>query len=151
MQTPRVTSLSVCGTYLKRPHTPLVPSAILKRTGGSMCSINGILYHDRGRLVDEAVLVRMRAVQQHRGPDERGLWTGGHVGFGFNRLATIDLASGHQPMTNEDGSVSRGGAGDFLNRSELERLLDSHQQCDHTQQLLALIVFDQWVRLFELS
>jgi len=41
----------------------LIPlSAILKRTGGSMCSINGILYHDRGRLVDEAVLERMRAV-----------------------------------------------------------------------------------------
>ena len=57
-----------------------------------MCSINGILYHDRGRLVDEAVLERMRAVQQHRGPDERGLWTAGHVGFGFNRLAIMKQA-----------------------------------------------------------
>jgi len=45
-----------------RWHLAIPLSAILKRTGGFMCSINGILYHDRGRLVDEAVLERMRAV-----------------------------------------------------------------------------------------
>jgi len=111
-----------------------------------MCSINGILYHDRARLVDEAVLERMRAVQQHRGPDERGLWTGGHVGFGFNRLAIIDLASGHQPMTNEDGSVCLVFNGEIYNFRDLRRELADRGRPFRTQSDTEVILraWEQW-------
>ena len=43
---------------------------------------------------------------RHRGPDDGGIWTEGGVGLGSRRLAVIDLSpNGHQPMTNEDGSL----------------------------------------------
>ncbi len=41
----------------------------------------------------------------HRGPDDEGYYCAPPVGFGFRRLAIVDLAGGHQPMSNEDGTV----------------------------------------------
>ena len=42
---------------------------------------------------------------EHRGPDDDGYYVSGQVGFGFRRLSIIDLNTGHQPLSNEDGSV----------------------------------------------
>src|SRR5208283_1009461 len=41
----------------------------------------------------------------HRGPDDDGYYVSGNVGLGFRRLSIIDLALGHQPLSNEDGKV----------------------------------------------
>ena len=41
---------------------------------------------------------------RHRGPDDEGIWVHRSVGLGMRRLSIIDLASGHQPIFNEDGS-----------------------------------------------
>jgi asparagine synthase (glutamine-hydrolysing) len=41
----------------------------------------------------------------HRGPDDEGYYCDGQVGLGMRRLQVIDLPGGHQPMTNEDGSL----------------------------------------------
>jgi len=41
----------------------------------------------------------------HRGPDDEGLYVSGQVGLGFRRLSIIDLKGGHQPLSNEDGTV----------------------------------------------
>jgi len=84
-----------------------------------MCGINGLHHFDPLRPVDEAVLDRMRAAQVHRGPDDKGLWTNGHVGLGFNRLSIIDLSGGHQPMSNEDGTVFLVFNGEIYNFMEL--------------------------------
>jgi asparagine synthase (glutamine-hydrolysing) len=71
-----------------------------------MCGINGIALstHSRRR-VDAGVVKRMRDVITHRGPDDEGIYVDERVGLGHRRLSIVDVASGHQPMTNEDGSL----------------------------------------------
>jgi asparagine synthase (glutamine-hydrolysing) len=70
-----------------------------------MCGINGLFYFDSSRPVEEHLIHQMRSVAKHRGPDDHGVYINGNVGLGFNRLSIIDLSGGHQPMSNEDGSV----------------------------------------------
>ncbi|NOZ21376.1 MAG: asparagine synthase (glutamine-hydrolyzing) [Planctomycetes bacterium] len=59
--------------------------------------------------IDEALLKSMCHVIRHRGPDDEGIhlvdWSGGQVALGNRRLSIIDVAGGHQPMSNEDGTV----------------------------------------------
>lgn len=94
------------------------------RKGRSVCGICGILYFDRGRPVSEDLLSRMTTVLKHRGPDDSGVWTEGHVGLGLARLAIIDLSPlGHQPMSNEDGSVWITFNGEIYNFPELRQEL----------------------------
>ncbi|HLN03589.1 MAG TPA: asparagine synthase (glutamine-hydrolyzing) [Bryobacteraceae bacterium] len=89
-----------------------------------MCGINGLYHFDPLRPVDEALLDRMRAAAVHRGPDDKGLWTSGNVGLAFNRLSIIDLSGGHQPMSNEDGTVFLIFNGEIYNFMELrDRLI----------------------------
>ena len=71
-----------------------------------MCGIVGIVDTRERRPVDRAALVRMNEVQHHRGPDEDGLHLAAGVGLGHSRLSIIDLATGQQPLFNEDGSWS---------------------------------------------
>ncbi len=62
----------------------------------------------------------MNAVMRHRGPDDEGLWTGGHVGLGHVRLAIVDLSpTGRQPMTNEDGTIWISFNGEIYNHAAL--------------------------------
>ncbi len=71
-----------------------------------MCGIGGKLYFDPARTVEAEVLERMNAVQVHRGPDDGGILCEGPVGLAHRRLSIIDLSpAGHQPMTNEDGTL----------------------------------------------
>jgi asparagine synthase (glutamine-hydrolysing) len=69
-----------------------------------MCGIVGQARVD-GRRADEAVLARMCAALEHRGPDSRGLHAAPGVGLGIQRLRVIDLVTGDQPVFNEDRSV----------------------------------------------
>ena len=73
-----------------------------------MCGITGI-FDTRGRReIDRAPCSqRMNESQHHRGPDEGGLHVEPGVGLGHRRLSIIDLATGQQPLYNEDGSVVR--------------------------------------------
>jgi len=70
-----------------------------------MCGIVGILRLDRRETPDGARLKRMRDMLRHRGPDGGGLWIDGPVGLGHGCLSIVDVAGGHQPMSNEDGAV----------------------------------------------
>ena len=89
-----------------------------------MCGICGIVYHDPERQVNEHQLRRMSESIRHRGPDDGGEFVRGHVGLGFRRLAIIDLSpAGHQPMTNEDGSVWIVFNGEIYNYQELREEL----------------------------
>src|SRR5262245_43178597 len=65
-----------------------------------MCGIAGY-----AGLRDPELLDRMVRVQTHRGPDDRGVYLHGDIGLGMRRLSIIDLAGGHQPIANEDGTV----------------------------------------------
>src|SRR3989454_6826507 len=70
-----------------------------------MCGICGIRMIESSRPVDEGRLRRMCDVLRHRGPDDEGAFVDGAVGLGSRRLAIVDVAGGHQPMANEDGSL----------------------------------------------
>jgi glutamine phosphoribosylpyrophosphate amidotransferase len=69
-----------------------------------MCGITGIFnYSQSPHLISESILKKMTDVIAHRGPDDSGIYISpDHVlGFGFHRLAIIDLSpAGHQPMSN---------------------------------------------------
>src|SRR5437016_3748496 len=80
-----------------------------------MCGIAGIVRFDPTEIVPEARLVRMRDALRHRGPDDQGVWIAGPVGLAARRLSIIDVAGGHQPMANEDGSVWITYNGDLYN------------------------------------
>ena len=70
-----------------------------------MCGIAGIVASDRLHPDDRARLPRMRDVISHRGPDEAGLYCDGQAGLVHRRLSIVDLASGQQPLANEDETV----------------------------------------------
>jgi asparagine synthase (glutamine-hydrolysing) len=56
-------------------------------------------------MAESAVVKAMCDVMRHRGPDDAGYQTDGPAGIGMRRLSIIDLSTGHQPISNEDGSV----------------------------------------------
>ncbi|MFO7869813.1 MAG: asparagine synthase (glutamine-hydrolyzing) [Kiritimatiellia bacterium] len=70
-----------------------------------MCGICGKVNGNDSRRVDAGVLGRMCEALSHRGPDDHGTYLEGPVGLGHRRLSIIDLDTGHQPLSNEDGSV----------------------------------------------
>ena len=67
-----------------------------------MCGIAGKVGQAR---VSETEIVRMCDAIAHRGPDDSGTFVEGGLGLGMRRLSIVDVAGGHQPMSNEDGSV----------------------------------------------
>lgn len=75
---------------------------------------------DRAGLLD-----RMCRVITHRGPDDQGVMIEGNVALGMRRLSIIDLAGGHQPISNEDGKVSVVFNGEIYNYRELARELEA--------------------------
>jgi asparagine synthase (glutamine-hydrolysing) len=90
-----------------------------------MCGISGLYYFDRDRPVAEALIDGMRHVARHRGPDDTGIYLSGSVGLGFNRLSIIDLAGGHQPLSNEDGTVWIVFNGEIYNFQTLHKELEA--------------------------
>ena len=70
-----------------------------------MCGIHGVLALDEARRIDNATLRRMGAIANHRGPDDFGDHIDGPLAFGMQRLSIIDIAGGHQPISNEDDTV----------------------------------------------
>ena len=75
--------------------------------------------------VGEAEILRMCDAIAHRGPDDWGTFVDPGVGLGMRRLSIIDLAGGHQPMTNEDGSVVVVLNGEIYNFHELVHELEA--------------------------
>lgn len=89
-----------------------------------MCGITGIAFRDRARLADAEVLRRMTATLQHRGPDGEGLYLHPGIALGVRRLSIIDLETGDQPISNEDGSVTVVCNGEIYNFLELRGALE---------------------------
>jgi asparagine synthase (glutamine-hydrolysing) len=87
-----------------------------------MCGIAGFLTREPA---DPALLARMCGVIEHRGPDDKGLFIEGGLGLGMRRLAIIDLASGRQPIWNEDETVAVVFNGEIYNHGQLRAELES--------------------------
>ncbi len=103
-----------------------------------MCGITG--FASKEPFLDQVTLAAMRDTLVHRGPDDAGcqVWAGdgqqvinrpGVVGLAHRRLSIIDLtAAGHQPMSNETGSVWITYNGEFYNYSDYQRELSGHHR-----------------------
>src|SRR5579875_1716668 len=70
-----------------------------------MCGICGVFNVQNGEPVSRQLIDQMTQLISHRGPDDRGIYLDGNLGFGFARLSIIDLSGGHQPMCNETGDI----------------------------------------------
>lgn len=94
-----------------------------------MCGIAGFidLWSSKDdRAVDQAQLLqRMCDVIRHRGPDDEGFHIQNGVALGMRRLSIIDLASGHQPISGEDGTVTIVFNGEIYNFQELQSRLEA--------------------------
>ena len=88
-----------------------------------MCGICGKLMLDPAAKTSPTLVKEMAAAIYHRGPDDEGYYVLGPIGLGFRRLAIIDLQSGHQPLSNEDGSVWIVFNGEIYNYQELRDFL----------------------------
>ena len=78
--------------------------------------------------VHERIVHAMSDVQQHRGPDQSGVYLGSGVALGHRRLSIIDLSSGEQPLANENGTIWISFNGEIYNYMDLRRKLEgSHQ------------------------
>jgi asparagine synthase (glutamine-hydrolysing) len=86
-----------------------------------MCGIVGKV--DFAGPVDVALLHRMCAAIEHRGPDSRGVFVENGVGLGVQRLAIIDVAGGDQPIFNEDHTIAVVQNGEIYNYPELREQL----------------------------
>ena len=87
-----------------------------------MCGIAGYVLRD-----GQAELSRVRAMCdqiRHRGPDDDGFYAQGGCAIGMRRLSIIDLATGHQPISNEDGSLWVVFNGEIYNYQELRQSVD---------------------------
>jgi len=105
-----------------------------------MCGITGI-FDTRGRRdIDRAVLTRMNESQHHRGPVEGGVHVEPGVGLGHRRLSIIDLATGQQPLYNEDRSVCVVFNGEIYNYLELIPELQALGHVFHTRSDTEVIV-----------
>nr|MDA8086075.1 asparagine synthetase B [Nitrospiraceae bacterium] len=74
-------------------------------------------------MVDPALIEKMSAVMAHRGPDDYGSYIFRNVGLGHRRLSIIDLQTGKQPLSNENGKVWVVFNGEIYNYRQLREEL----------------------------
>lgn len=111
-----------------------------------MCGITGIFDTRACSLIDGAALQRMNNSQLHRGPDEGSVHMEPGLGFGHRRLSIIDLATGQQPLFNEDGSVVVVFNGEIYNYRQLIPELQALGHSFHTKSDTEVIVhaWESW-------
>src|SRR6187455_290281 len=110
-----------------------------------MCGIAGIMSRD-GRPVTQEQIERMCSTLIHRGPDDGGTFVASGIGLGMRRLSIVDLSTGQQPLSNEDGSVWVVFNGEIYNHAEIRRELEAHGHRYRTKSDTETIVhaYEQW-------
>src|SRR5690349_4260552 len=91
-----------------------------------MCGFAGKLFASAHAPVDRQLLTAMADSLAHRGPDADGFYVGDGVGLAHRRLSIVDVAAGHQPLANEDGTVWVAFNGEIYNFADLRRELEVH-------------------------
>src|SRR5215469_1932681 len=86
-----------------------------------MCGICGIYEPGSETPIEKYTVNRMADSIRHRGPDDDGYYFAPGLGLGFRRLSIIDVEGGHQPLSNEDGTVWIAFNGEIYNFEELNR------------------------------
>ena len=110
-----------------------------------MCGIAGVAFAS-DKLADPAQVQRMCDVIRHRGPDDEGIFVDGPVGLGMRRLSIIDLASGHQPIHNEDETIWVVFNGEIYNYAKLRAELESlgHRFYTHSDTETLVHLYEQY-------
>jgi asparagine synthase (glutamine-hydrolysing) len=96
---------------------------------------------------DRRTLQRMTDVVAHRGPDEAGYWESGDISLGMRRLAIVDLATGQQPIFNEDHTVGVVFNGEIYNYPELQAELKAQGhsfRTDHSDTEVLVHLYEQY-------
>lgn len=111
-----------------------------------MCGICGILEFNGKSSVDRSVLEEMNRRIIHRGPDDAGFYLSGNVGLAMRRLSIIDVQSGHQPVTNEDNSVSLVFNGEIYNHQEIRKQLEGlgHRYRSHSDTESIIHLYEEY-------
>ena len=121
-----------------------------------MCGICGKISLDINSRIDEDLMRKMCSVLVHRGPDDEGVYLSENrgqrtenrirVGLGHRRLSIIDLSpAGHQPMSNEDGTVWVVINGEIYNFLELREILEKkgHRFKSHSDTEVLLHLYEE--------
>ena len=111
-----------------------------------MCGIAGIVAADQLRLDDRETVVAMRDVISHRGPDDAGIFVDAQAGLGHRRLSIVDISAGHQPLSNEDGSIWIVFNGEIYNHSEIRPELEAagHRYKTRTDTETIVHAYEAW-------
>src|SRR5262245_34546388 len=88
-----------------------------------MCGIYGV--YEFSGVAEAGLLKAMGRVTMHRGPDDEGAHVDGPAAIGMRRLSIIDLAGGHQPIGNADGTLWVVCNGEIYNFRELRTVLEA--------------------------
>lgn len=111
-----------------------------------MCGIAGLIDQEK-KIELKKYLNQMNRAVAHRGPDDEGIYCWENVGLGHRRLSILDLsASGHQPMTTQDGSLVLVFNGAIYNYLELRLELETsgHRFLSKTDTEVVLKGYEQW-------
>jgi asparagine synthase (glutamine-hydrolysing) len=98
-----------------------------------MCGICGVVNSQPLDRVDREALAAMNRRIVHRGPDDDGYYLGAGIGLAMRRLSIVDLVTGHQPISNEDGTLWIVYNGETYNHAELRRELEQRGHKYRTQ------------------
>jgi asparagine synthase (glutamine-hydrolysing) len=111
-----------------------------------MCGIAGQFNFQRREPVDRETIVRMARSIAHRGPDDEGFFIAGPLGLGFRRLSIIDLAGGHQPMSDAEETVWIIFNGEIYNYRELRAELQNkgHQFRTNSDTEVIIHGYKEW-------
>ena len=112
-----------------------------------MCGIAGIVaLHESSAPPPLETLAAMVGAMRHRGPDEFGAYRDRHAGLGHARLSIIDLSTGQQPLSNEDGTLWVVFNGEIYNYLELRAELEALGHRFRTRSDTEVIVhaFESW-------
>ena len=105
-----------------------------------MCGICGIFFVDRDWRVSGETLAKMQSRIVHRGPDDGGCFLEENVGLAMRRLSIIDVKTGHQPISNENGDIWIVFNGEIYNhavlRSKLEAKGHRYRSCSDTETIV---------------
>jgi asparagine synthase (glutamine-hydrolysing) len=110
-----------------------------------MCGIAGIYNYKTLEAVSSRLLKAMNDTLVHRGPDDEGFYFSDEIGLAHRRLSIIDVAAGHQPMTNEDDTVWVIFNGEIYNFPELHEALEAkgHQFKTHSDTEVIVHLYEE--------
>src|ERR1700690_1741048 len=111
-----------------------------------MCGIAGILEFGHDKRANAAALREMCRAIIHRGPDDEGFYTDGAAGIGMRRLSIVDVAGGHQPLSNEDGTLWIVFNGEIYNHLALREQLIArgHRYSTHSDTETVIHLFEEY-------